>query len=137
MKAAILYTLILVTYGADVKHTDGFTSLRACEQAKSIAKTGKTLEKIEAEAQSAREAAAKRKAEWETTHPPRPRLLPDDACNNQWSPHPCRILDSGLVQDDEPPVTTWTGVVGYLTTDTDNAHSIKFAECVVIPKAAR
>lgn len=46
--ASILYTLIVVTGTGTVTHSDGFKSLHMCEEAASIAQTGKTLEESKA-----------------------------------------------------------------------------------------
>ncbi len=40
----LAFTLITVTYGGEVHHSRGYETLRMCEEAKSIARTGMTIE---------------------------------------------------------------------------------------------
>lgn len=74
LAAAQTYGLITVTYAGEVRFIDGFRSLRMCEQAKSLATTGRTLEEQaaweEAQIKRYRDEEAKRKA-WADAHPPR------------------------------------------------------------------
>jgi hypothetical protein len=44
MKAAVLYMLITVTSQGDVHHSNGYPTLRMCEEAKSVAQSGQPLE---------------------------------------------------------------------------------------------
>lgn len=63
--AAMAYTLITVTYGGDVSHSRGYETLEMCEQAKSLALTGMTIEQNKA----ADEAYAKSERDWDEAHP--------------------------------------------------------------------
>jgi hypothetical protein len=65
MKLAIIYTLITVTYGGEVHYSRGHETLRECEQGKSLALTGMTIEQNQAA-----DAAYKKSFEdWEKEHP--------------------------------------------------------------------
>lgn len=74
LAAAQTFSLITVTYAGEVRFTDGFPSLRTCQQAKSLATTGRTLEEQaaweEVQIKRYREEEAKREA-WAHAHPPR------------------------------------------------------------------
>lgn len=59
------WTLITVTGAGQVNHSRGYETLFMCEQAKSLALTGMTIEQNKA----ADEAHAKARADWEDAHP--------------------------------------------------------------------
>lgn len=59
------YTLITVTYGGEVHHSRGYETLRMCEQAKSIALTGMTIEEKDAADKERR----RQRELWEAEHP--------------------------------------------------------------------
>lgn len=122
------YALITVTRGGNVSVAP-CDSLAMCQQAKSIALTGRTIEENEELA-----AAKKRRdEEWHAAHPPR-KPTPEEARQiaagvivissggNSW-----RSTADGMVQDLPPS----DGMV-YVTNGSDDANEIKFAKCVGI-----
>lgn len=69
--AALTYTLITVTYGGSVAHSGGYDTLHMCEEARSLATTGMTIEAKKASDDAYKVARDKEYAEWRATHPSR------------------------------------------------------------------
>jgi hypothetical protein len=69
--AAAIYILITVTYGGKVWVSPGFSSLRACEEAKSIAETGVTIEENQKNRATLERIQSEEKRKFEAEHPPR------------------------------------------------------------------
>ena len=141
LSGTILYTLILVTNGGDVRHSAGYTSLGLCEEARSVATTGKTLATVAAEEEKKRAEKQERKAKWEAEHPPRePRsgdrcfqegTTPVGGAYGLW----CVFLPDGKVQDYEDSFnSTGLGTLVYLGSSTCDNGKIKYAECVIQPQ---
>jgi hypothetical protein len=136
---AISFTLISVTHGGQINHADGFTSLHVCEQARSLALTGQTLEQVE-EAAKARESARRKETEaWRAAHPLRPPTAQE---RTQFAKHHIieppgrdwfgRINDQGLVEEQPLLVasTSWVATMAPAQGDT------RWAQCVIEPAEA-
>jgi hypothetical protein len=146
--AAIAYILITVTYGAEVHHSNGFESLDLCEQAKSLALTGMTIEQNKA----ADEAYAKARKDWEDAHPWRDP-------QNDWEREMAKVKMYGAVSNGGPISWAFNGegkirdMMSASASPTydpsrgegmdfirgawapKNKSSVKHAECVIDPAA--
>lgn len=111
------YTLITVTYGGEVSHSRGYETLGMCEQAKSIALTGMTVEENEAEAKRAEDALADQMRKIEAAKTDKERML---ACMGAASPSYNPNRGEAVV---------------YLhgRWHLKHRHDIKFAQCVIEP----
>lgn len=87
-----MWTLITVTNGGDVSHSTGYLSKELCEQAKSVALTGMTIEQNKA-ADEAYEKSVKEAADrWREAHPPRKPSTPADFKIIEWHKNGSRTL---------------------------------------------
>lgn len=124
------FTLITVTNQGEVFHAKGFDTLRMCEQAKSVATTGRTLEQIKADRKAEQEREAKRDAEWRAKHPPRKATAAEakndgaTGCNNL----SCYHIKDGMFYEDRPQPMMYV-TVGQVP----QPGAIKHAECVIEP----
>lgn len=139
--AIILWNLITVTQGGAVNHSDGFKSRYMCEEAKSVAQYGETIEElreIKARRQKDRDEA---KAKWLAEHPGRgpkneserkavkenkPGWILGETDMTGLSPNPAgwfnvpELKDDGLIYDRPPDV--WS--------NSYRDSNFKFAECI-------
>lgn len=77
-----VFTLIIVTFGGDVGHSRGYETLQTCEQAKSLALTGRTIEQNKAMDEAYDKAQADQAARWREANPPR---VPTEAERKKWA----------------------------------------------------
>lgn len=124
------FTLITVTNQGEVFHAKGFDTLRMCEQAKSVAVYGRTIEQLEAARKAERELEAKQDAVWLAAHPPR-KASANEAKGGSWTDcagNVCKYwhVENGLTYEGRPMYISLTHQQG--------AHEeIKHAECVIEP----
>jgi hypothetical protein len=71
VKSAILYMLITVTGQGDVHHSQGYQSLHACEEARSLAVYGETVEQFKKADDDLARAEKEYRDDFYKTHPPR------------------------------------------------------------------
>ncbi len=142
------YTLITVTNAGEVKHSRGFETLEMCEQAKSIALTGMTIEENKAADEAYAKRQREKEAKWRAAHPPR---VPTDEERARWAGtlfqtgHYCTIGEDGLLY--EWYGETWIGP-SYRPQDGESVefirgghvlkhrHDIKYAKCVIEPEGS-
>lgn len=133
------FTLITVTYGGDVGHSRDYRSLRMCEQARSLALTGETLEQAQQRRDAILKAQQERDDEWKKAHPPRTPTAKDlKTCADlrgkkgtivQNSAY-CTIEQDGLVHEYRGP--DWWTSGAEMSAGPPNGR-IKHAECVQEP----
>jgi hypothetical protein len=132
------FTLITVTNQGEVFHAKGFDTLRMCEQAKSVATTGKTLEQIEADHAAWMERYEREQKEFEAQHPRRKATAAEKKqavkyralkCEQNLTSMWCEYLDGDEVVTKKSGVITSSGSYASL----GSQNSIKHAECVIEP----
>lgn len=145
--AAVLYTLITVTNGGNVGHSGGYTSLQVCNEAKSVAMTGQTLEQRAEEAAKIKAARDKREADWLEAHPGRPpknddeRLQMEKVGGTKHGVDPWiytkegefRVRDGLLYEQPRSGVTVGAGGGVWFGGGGAPTDGIKYAECVIEP----
>ena len=151
MKGLIMvYTLITVTYGGEVNHSRGYETLHMCQQAKSLALTGMTIEQNKAADVEYEQRVAKNEAEWRAAHPPRKPVTEDDFRMVEHAKDGCGMLastgpferanpDDGLIYlrpaSPSHHMSSGCGSVEYSRGGWRRLgkHHIKVAECVIEP----
>jgi len=134
--ALAAFTLITVTNQGEVFHAKGFDTLRMCEQAKSVAVYGHTIEQHEEDMKRAAEREVKLDAEWRAAHPPRKASSEElragssslSSCASNGYNSRCWHMKDGMVYEDRPSLITWT-----VSNRTMPPEGIKHAECVIEP----
>ena len=140
MTLSFVYTLLVVTYGGSVAHSS-FDNLRQCQEAKSLATTGYTIEenadraaKQKAERERRDAEQDRRDAEWRSAHPPRPPKDADERkqVENFRKDHFVFRWDDKTVDNDGmildwPPST----IMGSGTIVLPSGTDIRVAECVI------
>lgn len=131
--AAVVYALIVVTYGGDVHYVDGLRSRAACEDVRSVALYGRTVAERHLDLAWDRLRRLDRDRRWRAEHPPREPATADErvlAKNGgmAWGYGPTGSMhaESGLIYDD--PLTE-----GYLTAGFASPIDVKYARCIVSP----
>lgn len=143
------FTLITVTYGGEVGHSRGYETLYMCEQAKSLALTGRTIEANKALDEHLAAQAQEEADKWRSAHPPRKPTTQEEikiasgGFMARWSSQPYTTVgEDGLLYD-------WPGNgSGSWTISTSEYHAwengryvsktkrdIKHAECIIEPTA--
>jgi hypothetical protein len=119
-----------------VNHSGGFDTLHMCEEARSLAVDGMTIEAKQTRDDAAKADAAKQEAAWRAAHPPREPKDDMERADVVKAPfhfggmygnsHVC-----GAKICDDPGMTPWSsGLTTYVT----DQNSIKVAECVIVPE---
>lgn len=101
-----IYTLITVSYGGRIDHSD-FETLQMCEEAKSLALTGMTIEQNKAADEAYAKSEQDRKDAWRAAHPPRVPTANELKTISRTMPMMCSwpfstIGEDGLVYDWPP-----------------------------------
>lgn len=126
------FTLITVTNQGEVFHAKGFDTLRMCEQAKSVAVYGRTIEQLEDDRKREDERQAKLDAEWRAKHPPRKATAKDggegSGCSGNGVVTICTRVKDGMFYEDRP-----SRFLSYTEFPPSDRISIKHAECVIEP----
>lgn len=155
--AAALLTLITVTHGGQVFHSEGFPNQRACDEAKSIALTGMTIEQNAAEDAAYVKMEKDRADSWREAHPPRQPTTPadrqiiEDAKNgivHGGSTRPYSTVGKdGFIYDWPGSGSLWSPSYNPSQGETvvmerggwvlKHREDIKYAECVIIPPPAK
>lgn len=97
----VAWTLVVVTYGGDVTFNKVPTK-RMCDEGRSMALTGKTLEQVAAAHEASKRWEQAQADKWRKAHPPR---QPKDA-------HERELLKPVLDSDGKPSLTTWISYWG-------------------------